>query len=270
MDSMLVYKGLDVGTAKPSQEERERVPHHLMDLVPVNEPFDVQRYLLEARNSLSGIQSRSRRGLFVGGTGMYLAALLRGLFEGPAPDLELRKRLEGEWEEQGAQASHEILKRLDPASAQRLHPNDQRRVVRAMEVWHQTGRTLSDWQAESVAAAGQRAQLARVVGLALEPDVLEHRIRARAEIMVGDRWQDEAVRLSLDPGFGPSASAALGYSEILAWSRGELTRQQALDQIVLRTRQFARRQRTWYRKFDVTWIQADAPDCLEQALHAFT
>ncbi|MDP6386497.1 MAG: tRNA (adenosine(37)-N6)-dimethylallyltransferase MiaA, partial [Planctomycetota bacterium] len=241
LDSMLVYRGLDIGTAKPSREEQARVPHHLMDLVCPSEPYDVQRYLGAAREALSDIQGRGARGLFVGGTGFYLAVLLRGLFEGPPADHDLRLKLEGERDAVGAEAFHQRLAQVDPEAAQRLHPNDGRRVVRALEVQEQTGRTLTDWQDDWNAEPGPRQKQARLVGLSVERDVLEERIRARAAIMLDQGWREEAVAVRDGPGFGPSAMAALGYAEVLAWDAGELTREEAEERIAVRTRQFARR-----------------------------
>lgn len=265
LDSMLVYRGLDIGTAKPSKSEQARVPHHLMDLVCPSEPYDVQQYLAAARCALSDVQGRGARALFVGGTGFYLAALLRGLFEGPPADRELRARLEGDREVAGAEAFHQRLAQADPKAAHRLHPNDGRRVIRALEVLEQTGRTLTDWQDDWNAEPGPRQKQARIVGLSVEREVLEERIRARAAIMLDQGWREEAVAVRDGPGFGPSAMAALGYSEVIAWDAGELTREEAEERIAVRTRQFARRQRTWYQKFDITWIPADAPDLQDQA-----
>ena len=269
LDSMLVYRGLDIGTAKPSKEEQARVPHHLMDMVCPSEPYDVQRYLAAAREALAAIQDRGGRGLFVGGTGFYLAALLRGLFEGPPVDRDLRGRLEGERKAQGAEAFHQRLAGVDPQAAERLHPNDGRRVVRALEVLEQTGRTLTDWQDDWNAEPGARQRRARMVGLSVEREVLEQRIRTRAAAMLDRGWREEAVAVRDGPGFGRSAVSALGYAEVLAWDAGRLTREEAEESIAVRTRQFARRQRTWYQKFDITWIPADAPDLLERARAVF-
>lgn len=266
LDSMLVYRGMDVGTAKPTPDQRARVPHHLIDLVPPSERFDVSRWLGAAREALADLSRRERRGLFVGGTGFYLAALLRGLFEGPPTDPALRARVEARAAELGPQALHAELRRVDPPSAERLHPNDLRRVVRALEVLEQTGRPLSSWQAEWAGEGGPREARARVVGLELAPAQLAARIRARTVAMLDGGWREEALALREGESFGPSAVQALGYAEVLAWADGELTREQALERIVQRTRRFARRQLTWYRKFDVTWIPADAPDRAERAL----
>jgi len=269
LDSMLVYRGLDIGTAKPSPAQQERVPHHLMDIVCPSDPYDVQQYLAAAREALGDVQGRAARGLFVGGTGLYLAALLRGLFEGPPVDRALRARLEKEREEQGAGEFHRRLAVADPKAGSRLHPNDGRRVVRALEVLEQTGRTLSDWQAEWDGEPSARQAAARVVGLSVDPDLLERRIRARTRAMLDGGWREEALAVRDGPGFGPSAVAALGYSDVLAWDEGRMTRAEAEEHIAIRTRQFARRQRTWYRKFDIHWIPADAPDLLDQARAVF-
>lgn len=274
LDSMQVYLGMDIGTAKASAEERARVPQHMLDLVEPSERYDVQRYLRELRQVVSDIHARGRRALFVGGTGFYLAALLRGLFEGPPVDLEIRTRLESRALEEGGAALHAELLRRDARSAARLHPNDTRRLVRALEVLEQTGRTLSDWQREWSAERGVRERAARVVGLALDTPVLDARIRARTAVMLDAGWREEALAVRAGPGFGPTAVQALGYAEVLAWADGEVGRATTLDRIALRTRQFARRQRTWYRKFDMAAlaapIEAQArPAAVDEALRAF-
>lgn len=268
LDSMLVYRGLDLGTAKPDAADRARVRHHLLDLVSPAERYDVQRYLADARAALADIHARGRRALFVGGTGFYLAALLRGLFEGPAVDPELRARLEARAAERGAGPLHAELAAVDPESAGRLHPNDVRRVIRGLEVLEQTGRPLSDWQREWGAAPTPRVERARLVGLALETPELDRRIRARTKAMLDAGWREEARAVSAGPGFGPSARQALGYAEVLAWADGAATREETEERIVLRTRQFARRQRTWYRKFPVRWLDPDDPAIAEAALEA--
>jgi len=259
LDSMLVYRGLDIGTAKPDAGERARVPHHGLDLVGADERYDVQRFLADTRAALEDVQGRGRRALFVGGTGFYLAALLRGLFEGPAHDPVLRERLELHAREVGAEALHAELSARDPLSAERLHANDERRVLRALEVLEQTGRTLSEWQTEWEAGSPRLAS-ARLVGLASEKATLDRRIAARTRAMLDAGWREEALRVREDPGFGPTAAQALGYREVLAWADGELERDEAEQTIALRTRQFARRQRTWYRKFDAHWVEAGPPD----------
>ena len=256
LDSMTVYRGLDVGTAKPGAPERARVPHHLLDLAEPSERYDVQRYLRDARAALADIQARGRRGLFVGGTGFYLRALTHGLFEGPDPDPELRAALERRADEQGSEALHTELARRDPDAAARIHPNDRKRVVRALEVLEQTGRTLTDWQAQWRDAEGaERAGRARrILGLAPPRDLLDERIERRVERMLASGWIDEVARIRNASGFGPTARAALGVPEILAHLSGELPRTELVPRITTRTRRFARSQLTWLRRYpDIEW-----------------
>ena len=260
LDSMLVYRGMDIGTAKPSRGELAAVPHHMIDIASPAERFDIQRFLKEAEEALADIQARGKRALFVGGTGFYLAALLRGLFEGPPVDEALRARLEAHAQEVGPKALHAELARLDPASAERLHPGDVRRVIRGLEIYEQSGRTLSSWQTQWNAEEKPRLSQARLLGLHLDTPQLDARIAARTGKMLDDGWREEASRLRENPGLGPSAIQALGYRTVLAWADGEIERSEAQSTIALRTRQFARRQRTWYRKFDIHWLPADGTD----------
>ncbi|MFT7677424.1 MAG: tRNA dimethylallyltransferase [Planctomycetota bacterium] len=269
LDSMLVYRGMDIGTAKPDAQEQARAPHHMLDLVGPDERYDVQRYLREAEQAVAGILARGKRALFVGGTGFYLAALLRGLFEGPEVDAELRARLEQRAEELGSEAFHTELAAVDPESAERLHHGDVRRVVRAFEVLEQTGKPLSQWQQEWRGRPNPRLAQARVLGLTQDTAILDERIAARTEVMLAAGWREEALAIRADPGFGASAIQALGYNIVLDWADGKLERAEAAQLIALRTRQFARRQRTWFRKFEVNWLQVGASENQELARAAF-
>jgi tRNA dimethylallyltransferase len=268
MDSMLVYRGLDLGTAKPGPEERARVPHHLLDVADPDERYDVQRYLRDVREALRGIEARGRLALFVGGTGFYLKALTHGVFEGPPVDRALREQLEARAAEEGREALHAALTALDPASAARLHPNDVRRVVRALEVLEQTGRPLSAWQREWKEREGRPR---RIVGLACPIEELELRIAARTEAMLDAGWREEAAGVRARTGLGPSARQALGYAEVLAYADGEIDRAECARLVTLRTRQLARRQATWWRHFtEIEWIDAprDEPDVTRAAEEA--
>ncbi len=258
LDSMLVYRGMDVGTAKPGPDERLRVRHHLVDLVGPSERYDVARWLADARAALADVRSRGARAFFVGGTGFYLAALLRGLFEGPPTDLALRKRLEERRLAIGAEAFHAALALVDAHAASRLHPRDAKRVVRALEVYEQTGRTLSQWQRQWAEGPTPRAARARLAGLRVPDAELDRRIRERAREMLDRGWLQEARALREREPLGPTAAQALGYAEVLELADGRIDEAQALERIALRTRRFARRQRTWYRKFPITWLDAPA------------
>ncbi len=261
LDSMQVYRGMDIGTAKATQEERERVRHHMLDLVDPSERFDVQRFLAALAPVLRDVDERGARVLFVGGTAFYLKALTHGLFEGPPADLELRARLEQELAERGKEALHSELAAVDPRSAARLHPNDTRRVLRALEVHRQTGRPLSEAQQQWGWDGGDaRGCERRLVGVGRSVEELDARIRSRASVMLDEGWAEEAEAIRDSCGFGETAIQALGYEQVLRLLAGELTREECCAEIGLRTRQFARKQRTWYRKFeDIVWLDAGLP-----------
>jgi tRNA dimethylallyltransferase len=255
LDSMLVYRGMDIGTAKPSAAELARVPHHLIDLVEPRVAFSAQLYLEHAARAEAQLAARGVRGLYAGGTALYLKALVSGLFEGPAPEPQLRAQLARRVREQGADALHAELARVDPQSAARIHPRDEKRVLRALEVQLQTGRALSDWQRQWGAAERERPR--RLVGLQVEGPELEARIRERTRALLESGWAREALELEQGGGLGPSARQAIGYAEALELARGTLDFEQALARIALRTRQFARRQRTWLRRFpEIRWVRA--------------
>ncbi|MFT7669872.1 MAG: tRNA dimethylallyltransferase [Planctomycetota bacterium] len=276
LDSMLVYRGMDIGTAKPDRAMRERVPHHMIDLVETDLRYDVQRFLTDLKPVLESIEASGARALFVGGTAFYLKVLTHGIFEGPPADLELRERLEREALEIGLVEQHARLSTVDPESAGRLHPNDTRRVVRALEVYEQTGRTLSAWQSEWKDAAGAKSpgHSRRLVGVGHAVPDLDARILARTHRMLDAGWVEEATRIRAGIGFGPTAIQALGYAEILQLADSEIDREDCTTLIALRTRQFARKQRTWYRKFEeINWLDGEVEHDLDRlcatALEAF-
>lgn len=258
LDSMLVYRGMDVGTAKPSLEDRARVPHHMIDVADPTERYDVQRYLSELRAVLGSLPE-DRRVLFVGGTAFYLKILLDGMFEGPPTDLALRERLKERLAEEGGGRLHRELCDIDPRSAERIHPNDSKRLIRALEVFEQTGKTLSDWQQEwgwhgEEQSKPSRGEV-RLVALDIRTQDLDQRIRSRVGAMLDGGWPSEVARIHCGAGFGPTSIQALGYAQVLDLVEGRLTREQCEELIHIRTRQFARRQRTWYRKFeDMQWL----------------
>jgi tRNA dimethylallyltransferase len=202
LDSMTVYRGMDIGTAKPSPEERARVPHHLIDALDPWESATVAWWLDLAEAACRDITARGLRPLFVGGTPFYLKALLHGLFPGPPADKALRRALEAEAERDGNEALHAKLTAVDAKTAARLHPNDVRRVVRALEVQRLTGKPISAWQqtwdtpafAESPEAAPPPAKIPAVV-LELPREVLYDRVNRRVDVMLGAGWLDEVERL---------------------------------------------------------------------------
>jgi len=249
MDSMTLYRGMDVGTAKPTAEERRRVPHHLLDVLDPDESASVAWWLERAAACCRAIESRGKRALFVGGTPLYLKAMLRGLFDGPPADAAVRARLEADAAQDGPPALHARLARFDPASATRLHPNDVRRVVRALEVLELTGRPLSDWQTEwrePPTAADLAA--ARCYCLEIDRAELYARIDARAERMMRDGLPGEAraLRAAGKP-LGREAEQAVGYREAFEYLDGRASFGETVARIQTRSRQLAKRQLTWFR-----------------------
>jgi len=262
LDSMTLYRGMDIGTAKPTPAERQGVPHHLLDVLDPWDAASVAQYRAWAADAVAGIESRGKRVLFVGGTALYLKALLRGLFDGPGADPELRQRFEDEAERLGDAALHARLATLDPAAAARLHPNDRRRVVRALEVVTATGRPLSAWQ-----TGHDRPAPAGVAVFALERPRRElcDRIDRRVVQMFEEGLVDEVARLvgGAKP-LGPVAGQGVGYKEVQDLLAGRSTTEEAVARVQARTRQFAKRQGTWFR--GLTEVQswpvagAEAPD----------
>ena len=248
-DSMTLYRGMDIGTAKPSTENLQRVPHHLIDVLDPWESASVAWWLDRAEAVVRDIEARGKTALFVGGTPFYLKALLCGLFPAPPADHELRGRLEAEAEIEGREALHARLAAVDSASARRLHPNDVRRVVRALEVWHLTGKPISAWQQQDW-WDGNTPRFRP--GSCLVVDVsradLYARIDRRVEAMFAAGWVDEVRRLrDLPRPLSREAAQALGYREIGEYLDGRRTLAETVAEVELRTRQFAKRQLTWFR-----------------------
>jgi len=267
LDSMQVYRGMDIGTAKPTRAERARVPHACLDLVDPSERYDVSRYLADARAAVEHARAAGRRALFVGGTGLYLKALAQGMFAGPATDPVLRAGLVARARAEGSPVLHAELVRLDAPSAARIHPHDEKRVVRALEVLAQTGRKLSDWQHEWGwhGRAGARRELA-IVGLAPPTELHAERIRRRVEAMLAQGWVTEARAIRASCGFGPTAIQALGYREVLALADGELATDACRERIEQLTRRFVRRQGTWFRSFpEIRWIDPTSASARAEA-----
>jgi tRNA dimethylallyltransferase len=271
MDSMTLYRGMDVGTAKPAAAEQLRVRHHLIDVLDPWESANVAWWLDRAAAACADIRARGKRPLFVGGTPFYLKALACGLFDAPPTDPELRRRLEAEADRVGPQALHDRLRTVDPPAADRLHPNDVRRVVRALEVWEATGRPISAFQQtwDTPAFAGRRAEAPPPPGVVLEwpRDELYRRIDARVDAMLGAGWLDEVRRLRERP-LSKEAAQALGYRELIAYLDGVCDWAETIARIKIRTRQFAKRQLTWFRGLPACRpCPADRPGIADRVLN---
>ncbi len=255
-DSRQVYRQMDIGTAKPTRQEQARIPHHLIDVVWPNEAFHAARYVLLAEAAITDIAARGRQPFLVGGTGLYIRALTEGLLEAPGADPQLRSKLHARAEREGRAALHAELARIDAASAERLHPNDLTRIVRALEVFYQSGEPLSRLQAEH----GFRSAPFRVLKVGLSPERTTHheRIAVRAAAMFSGGLLDEADAL-LRAGYDPDSKAlrTIGYRQAIAVLRGEMTAPEALDDLQRATRRYAKQQLTWFRKDrSIIWLES--------------
>jgi tRNA dimethylallyltransferase len=251
VDSMQVYRGMDIGTAKPTHAERAEVPHHLIDIVDASDEFTVSMFQRECGRVLDDIASRGHRAVLVGGTGLYLRAAV-GDLEIPGRFPEVRAELDAEPD---TAVLHARLSQLDPVAADRMQPNNRRRVLRALEVTMGSGRPFSSY--------GPGLDVYPplpfpVVGLRFDRDELDVRIDARFHAQMEAGWLDEVRVLADRPGgFSTTAAQALGYRELLAHVRGELTLAEAVELALQRTRRFQRRQDRWFRRDPrITWVDA--------------
>lgn len=246
LDSMAIYRGMDIGTAKPTPADRAAAGHHLLDIVDPAEEFSVAQYVAAAAETVREIRSRGREVLFVGGTPLYLKSLLRGLFEGPPANWPLRHQIEAELAEVGQEALHERLTQVDPVAAAAIHPHDTRRLIRALEVFRATGEPISHQQLEFDEAGC--AEACRVFVLRRPREELHRRIERRVEAMIDAGLVDEFRHLTRDGcQLSRTASQAVGYREALAHLTGQLDRDEMIARIKTRTRRFAKRQGTWFR-----------------------
>lgn len=264
LDSVKVYRGLTVGAARPTPEETGGVPLHLVDLAEPTESFSVGRWSQAARVAVDEIVARGRRPLFLGGTPLYLQALLRGLFPGPPADADLRERLRAEAAAHGVETLHARLSRVDPAAAARILPRDFKRLARALEVFEQTGRPISELQRDETVPPIARPF--HVAALRLAPDFLARRQSARVDRMLQRGLLDEVRALSAAGRLAGEAAAAIGYREALCHLAGEASLDETRADILRATRRLTRRQGKWFRRFpEIRWIEArpeDSPDAL--------
>jgi tRNA dimethylallyltransferase len=253
-DSVAMYREFDIGTAKPSTAERGRAPHHLFDSVDPTEAMTAGEYARQARGVLANIRGRGRLPIGVGGTGLYLRALLDGLFAGPQRSEELRERLRERAAKRGAEYLHEILRRLDRAAAEKIHANDVPKVIRAIEVCLASRQKMSElWQQGRDALTGFR-----ILRIGLDPDraALYERINLRARMMFENGLIEETKMLLEKYGAGAGPLASLGYKQAVQFLRGELTLEQALLAAQQAHRNYAKRQMTWFRREpEVEWLR---------------
>ncbi|HHZ20681.1 MAG TPA: tRNA (adenosine(37)-N6)-dimethylallyltransferase MiaA [Firmicutes bacterium] len=253
-DSMQIYKYMDIGTAKPTPAERRGIPHHLLDLVTPDQPFSVAEYQKSFQSVEKAVRARNRIPLVTGGTGLYIRAVTRQ-FRIPAPpaDPQLRKELQERLEQEGNQRLHDELRRVDPAAAQRIHVNDGRRIIRALEVFIGSGKPFSTWLEDAQQPINSGTVM---IGLNRDRNELYQRIDLRVEQMLRRGLLDE-VKMLLDRGYSPELTSmqGLGYKELVPVIQGTVSLEDAVELLKRRTRNYAKRQLTWFRSEPVVWFE---------------
>ncbi|MYA69005.1 tRNA (adenosine(37)-N6)-dimethylallyltransferase MiaA [Candidatus Poribacteria bacterium] len=258
VDSRQIYRQMDIGTAKPTPEERQAAPHHLIDCVDVSQPFSVADYQSLVDTAIADIQNRGKQVLLVGGAGLYFRAVVDGLFEGPDADIAFRERLEREAAQRGANALHERLRVCDPASADRIHPNNVVRVIRALEVYELTGTPMSEHQQQWHRENRRYPFIAFC--LTMPRALLYRRIEQRVDVMLANGLIAEVESL-LAAGYARDTVAlrSFGYKELIAYLDGKCTYLEAVEQLKRNTRRFAKRQLTWFRKDTrIEWVDRNS------------
>ena len=271
-DSMQIYRDMDIGTAKPSAEEQDGVPHHLIDIAAADEPFSCAEYAALAKNKIAEVASRGKLPIFCGGTGLYLDGVLRGgnSYEKTENDPIYRAELEQVAAEQGAETVHAMLAAVDPDAAQATHPNNVKRVIRALEIYRTTGVTKTELDRRSVQVESEYDAL--VLGLRFpDTEELYERINLRVDLMIEQGLLDECRRLMEAGVFERSATAAqaIGYKELFPYLRGELPLKNCVETLKMATRRYAKRQMTWFRMHgNVVWLDRDGKTSDEALLAA--
>lgn len=266
IDSMKVYKRMDIGTAKPAGELRQQIKYHLIDIVEPSDSFSVDKFLYLKDCAVRQISDSNKPVVAVGGTAMYIKALLYGLFAGPGSDERIREKLKEQIRVEGLVELHKRLKRVDSVAAERIHPNDERRIIRAMEVFELTGRGISSFQKQFDAPAPAGGW--KIIGLRREKADAGKRINARVKKMIQAGLVDEVrALLAESKPLSQQARCAIGYAEIIEYINGRTGLDETVEQIKINTRKFAKAQRTWFKTFkDVQWLDAGADDSVEKML----
>jgi len=254
IDSMKVYRRMDIGTAKPPKEARRKIACHLIDIVEPSGSFSVAAFLAAARDAIERIKGRSKPIVAVGGTALYIKALLYGLFEGPGTDEQLRTQLRGRAQTEGPAKLYGELSGVDPAAAERISPNDSRRIIRALEVYQFTGKPISSFQKQF--AAEKPLHDWTIIGLRREKTEENRRINARVKKMIAEGLVDEVKGLlAEEKPLSKQARCAIGYAEIIDYLTGRHTLDDAVELIKKNTRRLAKGQRTWFKTFkNVNWL----------------
>jgi tRNA dimethylallyltransferase len=268
-DSMQIYRHMDIGTAKPTAAEQARVRHHMIDIIDPNTPFDAVRFAELARDTAAQLHERGILPLVVGGTGLYIKSFLYGMFESDPVDSKIRERLKKEAHDQGIALLHDRLKRCDPASAARLHPNDTYRILRALETFEATGKPISAYQ-NTHAFSGQHYDALKI-GLNMDRALLYERINQRVDAMIAAGFVDEVKKL-LDAGYAADLKSmqSIGYRHIVDYLQGRLTREECSRTLKRDHRRYAKRQLTWFGADDeIIWKEPGQADEIKGIIAGF-
>ncbi|MFQ5442427.1 MAG: tRNA (adenosine(37)-N6)-dimethylallyltransferase MiaA [Thermodesulfobacteriota bacterium] len=265
-DSMQVYRFMEIGTAKPRVEERGEIPHHLIDVVDPDEDYTAARFRRDAHIKIEEIHARGKNPFVVGGTGLYIKALTKGIFEGPGPDPRLREKLLREAGEKGGESLYRRLEEIDPVSAGAIHPNNLQRVVRALEVFYLSKRPISEFQREHAFTEAPYDTL--IIGLDKERERLYRGIDERVERMMEEGLVEETRGL-MEMGYSTDLKplGGLGYKEVSAFLRGDISLEEAARLIKRNTRRYAKRQLTWFKKYpEIKWFNPDEKGAIISAV----
>ncbi len=267
-DSMQVYKELNIGAAKPTKEEQQGIPHHMMSIVPVSTEYTVSQYAQQATKAIEEIYNRGKLPIICGGTGLYIRAILYHMsFSNAVSDRNIRQELLEYVNKNGKYALHQMLHSIDEKTAARLHPNDVKRVIRALEVFQITGKPFSQ-QGNNKMPQKKDIYHTLLLGLQWPREKLMERIKKRIDIMVDEGLIDEAKYIyNLNLSTSLPSMQGLGYKQLFAYFDGSCSLEEALEQIFIQTRQFAKRQMTWFRhqEPEICWIKADEPEAISTA-----
>ena len=266
IDSMKLYRRMDIGTAKPPKEALATLKYHLIDIVEPSEPFSVGSFFELATDAAEQLKSRNKPTIAVGGTALYIKALLYGLFEGPGADEQIRSQLRQTAKTEGLQQLHHRLKTVDPTAAERIDPNDSRRIIRALEVYELTGKPISSLQRQFDAA--QSLHNWTLIGLRREKTEESKRINSRVKKMIAAGFVNEVKKLlTEDKPLSPQAQCAIGYAEIINYLNNITSLEKATELIKKNTRRLAKSQRTWFKTFkNINWLDIEPEESNKKIL----
>ncbi len=268
-DSMQIYRNMNIGTAKPTPRELHSKPHHMIDIADPDEPFDAARFAEQAREIVYRLHGRGIAPIVAGGTGLYIKALTRGLFQAEALDTQVRQQIKSETVDLDSRVLHDRLHEIDPEAAARIHPNDRFRILRAIEMHAATGVALSDHQRRH--GFGDRPFQVFNIGLVLEREALYARIDRRVDAMLAAGLEQEVAGL-LKSGYGEDLKSmqSIGYRHMAAFLNGNLSREETVQTMKRDTRRYAKRQMTWFRAVkDIIWIEPDRIETLFPQIKSF-